>query len=120
MAVPLHQREPACLDGQRLSLIELRALFSFAKKNTFDLIMLSGFLPLQVCELMERLGIELERSILPSLNVQYETAFRQCEACTRKDRCRDWLDRTSDEVIVAPEFCPNADILSELQFGQLK
>jgi hypothetical protein len=74
--------------------------------------------PIQVYEMMARLGIEPSGSVLPRLSLRYATAFRRCEACPYKEACRDWLDHTPELASLAPRFCPDADILFELQFDQ--
>jgi hypothetical protein len=71
-----------------------------------------------VYEMMTRLGIEPNGSILPRLSLRYATAFHRCEACPFKQACRDWLDHAPALVSLAPHFCPDADILFELQFDQ--
>ncbi len=48
--------------------------------------------PIYVCEMMERLGIEPAGGVAPHLGLRYATALRLCEACPRKEACRDWLD----------------------------
>jgi Family of unknown function (DUF6455) len=71
--------------------------------------------PIYLFEMMERLGIEPGGGVVPRLSLTYATAFHRCEACPSKQTCRDWLDRMPRSVAVAPSFCPNADILCELQ-----
>ncbi len=71
-----------------------------------------------MCEMMERLGIEPGGGVVPSLGLSYATALHRCEACPSKPKCRDWLDSMPASVAVAPRFCPNADILFELQVDQ--
>ena len=74
--------------------------------------------PIQVYEMMERLGIEPSGGALPRLSLRYATAFQHCEACRYKNICRDWLDHAPASVSIAPHFCPDAEILFELQFDQ--
>lgn len=69
-------------------------------------------------EMMTRLGIEPNGSVLPRLSLRYATAIRRCEACPHKEACRAWLDHTPEAISLAPHFCPDADILFELQFDQ--
>jgi hypothetical protein len=73
---------------------------------------------IQLYEMMARLGIEPSGNALPRLSLRYATAIRRCEACTSKDACRNWLDQSPETVSVAPKFCPDADILFELQLDQ--
>jgi hypothetical protein len=71
--------------------------------------------PLYLIELMERLGIEPSEGVIARLSLSYATAVRRCEACPSKQECRDWLDSAPQSVPFAPRFCPNNDILFELQ-----
>ena len=68
-----------------------------------------------IYEMMERLGIEPGGGTISSLGLIYATAFHKCEKCSSKHTCRNWLDCGRGSTIVAPAFCPNADILCELQ-----
>jgi Family of unknown function (DUF6455) len=74
--------------------------------------------PIQLHEMMARLGIEPSGSILPRLSLRYATAIHRCEVCTHKEACRDWLDHSTGSVGIPQHFCPDADILFELQFDQ--
>ena len=74
--------------------------------------------PVQVYEMMARLGIEPNGSVLPRLSLRYATAVHRCDACPCKKACRDWLDRAPTLTSLAPHFCPDVDILFELQFDQ--
>jgi hypothetical protein len=74
--------------------------------------------PTYIREMMERLGIEPAGGVVPRLSLNYATAFHRCEACPSKQACREWLDNTPRSVAFAPRFCPNADILFELEANQ--
>ena len=74
--------------------------------------------PTYIREMMERLGIEPGGGAAPSLGLSYATAFHRCEACPSKHACREWLDGMPRSVSFAPRFCPNADILFELEVNQ--
>jgi len=74
--------------------------------------------PIQLYEMMTRLGIEPSGSVLPRLSLRYATAFQRCEACCYKKACRNWLDNRPATISLAPHFCPDSDILFELQFDQ--
>ncbi len=74
--------------------------------------------PTYIREMMEHLGIEPSGGAVPRLGLIYTTAFHRCEACQSKQACRDWLDSMAGSVEFAPHFCPNADILFELQVNQ--
>ena len=71
--------------------------------------------PLYVVELMKRLGIDPSEGVITRLSLSYATAFHRCESCPAKQECRDWLDGAPQSVTSAPRFCPNADIMFELQ-----
>ena len=74
--------------------------------------------PVFLVEMMQCLGIEPAGGVVPRLGLIYATAFHRCEACPSKQACRDWLVSMSKSVAFAPAFCPNADILFELQVNQ--
>lgn len=71
--------------------------------------------PLQIYEMMARLGIEPAAGVSRRLSWQYATALQRCEACRSKKACQDWLDYAPAGVNFAPWFCENAEILFELQ-----
>jgi len=66
-------------------------------------------------EMMQRLGIDPASGVLPQFSLSYMTALHRCQACSAKESCHHWLDSTPMSVRFAPQFCPNADILFELQ-----
>ncbi len=74
--------------------------------------------PIYLFEMMERLGIDPGAGMVSPLSLSYVTAFHRCEACPSKQTCRDWLDRMPRSVAIAPSFCPNLDILFEMQVDQ--
>ena len=74
--------------------------------------------PTNVIEMMQRLGIETGGGNVPQLSLSYATAFHRCDACASKQACRKWLDATPQSATFAPTFCPNSDILFELQVNQ--
>jgi Family of unknown function (DUF6455) len=74
--------------------------------------------PTHICEMMERLGLAPGGGVVPRWSLAYTTAFHRCESCTDKDACQAWLDAMAAQVSFAPDFCPNADILFELQVEQ--
>jgi hypothetical protein len=77
-----------------------------------------GLHPSHVGRMMQRLGIEPGGGVVPHLSLSYIAAFRRCEVCPSKQACRDWLDSTPASALLAPRFCPNADIFFELQVDQ--
>jgi hypothetical protein len=83
-----------------------------------DVLALRKHQPIYIGKMMERLGIEPAGDVVPRLSLSYATAFHRCEACSYKHACREWLDRMLRSVTFAPRFCPNADILFELQVNQ--
>jgi hypothetical protein len=76
--------------------------------------------PVQVFKMMEKLGIEPGSSVTPRLSLTYATAVRRCELCPYQEICRNWLDRAPASIGSAPQFCPDADILFELQYDQIR
>ena len=74
--------------------------------------------PREAREMMARLGIEAAGGVLPGSSLRYMTVFRRCEACPCKQTCQAWLAGAPAEVMLAPSFCPSADMLFELQFDQ--
>ena len=68
--------------------------------------------------MMERLGIEPGGGVVPRLGLRYATAFRRCRSCPSTWVCREWLEQTPLRTSLPPRFCPNSDILFELQFDQ--
>jgi hypothetical protein len=71
--------------------------------------------PTHLREMMAHLGLEPGDGVVPRWSLAYMTAFHRCAGCTDKEACRDWLARMPAQVSFAPRFCPNADILFELQ-----
>jgi hypothetical protein len=71
-----------------------------------------------LCEMMEHLGIGPGGGVVPRLSLTYAAALHRCEACQSKQACREWLDSMPGSVAFAPRFCPNSDILFELQVDQ--
>ena len=76
--------------------------------------------PIHVFEMMERLGIEPGSSVTPRLSLTYATAVHRCEVCPCHETCRYWLDHAPALIGSAPQFCPDADILFELRFDQIR
>jgi hypothetical protein len=74
--------------------------------------------PVYLYEMMERLGIEPGGGVVPRLSLTYATALHRCETCRSKQACRAWLDIMPKSAAFAPPFCPNGDILFELQIDQ--
>ena len=75
---------------------------------------------IHVFEMMERLRIEPSSSITPRSSLTYATAVHRCEDCSYHQTCRYWLDHAPAFITSAPQFCPDADILFELQFDQIR
>jgi len=74
--------------------------------------------PVYLFKMMERLGIEPGGGVVARRSLTYATALHRCNACPSKQPCREWLDTMPQSVGFAPRFCPNADILFELQVDQ--
>ena len=73
---------------------------------------------IDLCRMMERLGIEPAGGVVSRWSLSYATALHRCQTCACKDTCRAWLDRTPHAVSFAPRFCPISDILFEMQVDQ--
>lgn len=71
--------------------------------------------PNYLWEMMQRLGID--PGVLPQWSLSCATALHRCQACTRCQECRIWLDDMAASV-VPPDFCPNGDIFFEMQMDQ--
>jgi hypothetical protein len=71
--------------------------------------------PVYLWEMMQRLGIEADVGILPRWSLSYATALHRCQMCPYKQTCRQWLESKPAPAAFAPQFCPCADILFELQ-----
>jgi len=69
-------------------------------------------------QMMECLGIEPGGGVVPQLSLRYMTALHRCESCTSRRECREWLKSAPASSGLAPPFCPNREILFELQFDQ--
>jgi len=74
--------------------------------------------PLLVWQMMERLGIEVAGGALTHWSMVYDTARHRCESCSSKPACKRWLKATPPFAGFAPPFCPNADLLFELQVSR--
>jgi hypothetical protein len=68
--------------------------------------------------MMERLGIDPGGGVVSRLGLQYAAALRRCESCPVTQVCKTWLEGAPESAGIAPPFCPNGDILFELQFDQ--
>jgi Family of unknown function (DUF6455) len=75
--------------------------------------------PACIYEMMKRLGIEAGGGILPRFSLTYSSALHRCEQCPTPEACREWLKTAPEAVNFTPKFCPNGDILFELQYDQL-
>lgn len=69
-------------------------------------------------EMMTRLGIDPARRVIAHSELTFLTAMHQCRACKAKGECRAWLDEAPMSFAFAPGFCPNKDLLFEMQFDQ--
>jgi hypothetical protein len=59
--------------------------------------------------------------ILPRWSLSYyATALHRCRSCPSKQACQQWLDATPAPAAFAPRFCPDVDILFELQVDQFR
>ena len=74
--------------------------------------------PVCLAEMMQRLAIEPGGGVLPQLSLKYAAALHRCQSCSSTQACTEWLKSAPARAELAPPFCPNGDILFELQFDQ--
>ena len=74
---------------------------------------------IHILEMMERLGIEAGDGAVARLDLSYTAAFDRCGNCACKSECRIWIDQAPASPLLAPRFCPNADVFFELKFDAL-
>ncbi len=72
----------------------------------------------KLSQVMQRLGVEPAGGVVPRWSLTYVTALHRCQGCASKQACQEWLDSMPMSVAFAPQFCPNADILFEMQVDQ--
>lgn len=64
--------------------------------------------------MMERLKIDAGFRVVPRFGLLFVSALRNCRCCGAREACADWLAQDRETRFGAPQFCPNADLLSEL------
>ncbi|MDP2297377.1 MAG: DUF6455 family protein [Pseudolabrys sp.] len=69
-------------------------------------------------EMMARLGVDPAGGVVAHSGLTYLTALHRCQSCPSKQECRDWLDSMPMSMSFAPRFCPNGDLLFELEVDQ--
>jgi len=69
-------------------------------------------------EMMRRLGVDPACRVIAHSELTFLTAAHQCRGCDAQERCRAWLDDAPMSFAFAPGFCPNKDLLFEMQFDQ--
>ena len=69
-------------------------------------------------EMMQRLGVDPARRSIAQSELTFLTALHQCQGCRSKEQCRHFLDSAPMSFAFAPAFCPNKDLLFEMQFDQ--
>lgn len=67
-----------------------------------------------ICNMMERLGIDEGCRVDPRFGLLFSCALRNCRSCTACDACSEWLANGHDDQSWPPKFCLNFDLLSEL------
>ena len=72
---------------------------------------------LQVYKMLERLGIELGAGVIPRYGLMDISAVENCRSCGAASACTEWLGAASSSA-VAPDFCPNHDILLKVAYTQ--
>ena len=85
-------------------------------------IMVSPALPechrTYICEMMECLGYRAGRRCRAASKLKLHDRVPPVRSLPSKQACRTWLDELPQLVTFAPRFCPNGDILFELQVNQ--
>lgn len=74
--------------------------------------------PGYLLEMMKRLGVDPAGGVVAHSGLTYLTALHRCQSCPSKQDCRAWLDSVPMSMSFAPRFCPNGDLLFELQVDQ--
>ncbi|MBS0533723.1 MAG: hypothetical protein JSR72_06665 [Proteobacteria bacterium] len=74
--------------------------------------------PPYLFEMMQGLGIDPSRRTIAQSELTLVTALQQCRNCRSKEQCRAWLDQAPMSFAFAPGFCPNKDLLFDMQFDQ--
>jgi Family of unknown function (DUF6455) len=74
------------------------------------------YLQAPVYEIMDRLGIDVGGGAIARFGLLFSCAVRSCQQCRYGAECREWLKSAPNVLDTAPEFCPNADIVFQLQF----
>lgn len=69
-------------------------------------------------EMMQRLGVDPARRSIAQSELTFLTALHHCQGCESKQQCRHFLDSAPMSFAFAPGFCPNKDLLFEMQFDQ--
>ena len=69
-------------------------------------------------EMMQRLGVDPGRRSIAQSELTFLTALHQCQGCQSKQECRHFLESAPMSFAFAPAFCPNKDLLFEMQFDQ--
>jgi uncharacterized protein DUF6455 len=95
----------------RYSLCERRSSMGAPGESEID--------ELEVYKMLEHLGIELGAGVIPRYGLMYVSAVRACRTCGSARACAGWLE-TDTAACAAPDFCPNAEIFTELELeGQI-
>jgi len=68
--------------------------------------------------MMKRVGVDPAGGVVAHSGLTYLTALHRCQSCPSKQDCRAWLDSVPMSMSFAPRFCPNGDLLFELQVDQ--
>jgi hypothetical protein len=73
--------------------------------------------PTHIAEMLIHLGVEPGCAAISRWALSFTTAFHRCENCATKEACIEWLAANPASTF-APSFCPNADIIFEMQADQ--
>jgi len=65
-----------------------------------------------MCEMLDRLGLDAEMLARGRLANDLRLAVRTCQSCEVDHVCQDWLARAPEWIEKAPTFCRNAELFS--------
>ncbi|HEY2134317.1 MAG TPA: DUF6455 family protein, partial [Xanthobacteraceae bacterium] len=71
---------------------------------------------LNMDRMLEHLGIDVGFCVVPRFGLLASCAQRNCDHCSKRATCTEWLATDPDGHAGPPKFCPNFDLLCELYY----
>ena len=65
-----------------------------------------------MCEMLERLGLDASMLAHGRLASDLRSAVTTCQSCSADQPCQEWLGRAPEYIDRAPVFCPNAELFA--------